>query len=240
MNYEDRPRTRCIAENYTAKYFMAQSDTTQSDTTQSDTTQSDTTHSDTTQSDTTLSMVTFREPDVCEKCDKTGIQCCKYECLHGDNKFTIEPNWFDDEEDYESTYQTMDPVFEMLFKPLDDPYFQPTPHLEELDEQLSIMYYESLVEPPVKMIHTREDGVYEPSMEEVVFNFAKTLEIGPSEAFEYLRRCHNCGNTDMKLCDVYCNQRCQSLCEDFEYPCFWEDDCMLCNNSNFKYWNIIP
>ena len=215
MNYEDRPRTRCIAENYTAKYFTAQSDMT-------------------TQSDTTLSMVTFREPDVCEKCNKTGIQCCKYECLHGDNKFTIE------EEDYESTYQTMDPVFEMLFKPLDDPYFQPTPHLEELDEQLSIMYYESLVEPPVKMIHTREDGVYEPSMEEVVFNFAKTLEIGPSEAFEYLRRCHNCGNTDMKLCDVYCNQRCQSLCEDFEYPCFWEDDCMLCNNSNFKYWNIIP
>ena len=215
MNYEDRPRTRCIAENYTAKYFTAQSDMT-------------------TQSDMTLSMVTFREPDVCEKCNKTGIQCCKYECLHGDNKFTIE------EEDYESTYQTMDPVFEMLFKPLDDPYFQPTPHLEELDEQLSIMYYESLVEPPVKMIHTREDGVYEPSMEEVVFNFAKTLEIGPSEAFEYLRRCHNCGNTDMKLCDVYCNQRCQSLCEDFEYPCFWEDDCMLCNNSNFKYWNIIP
>ena len=215
MNYEDRPRTRCIAENYTAKYFTAQSDMT-------------------TQSDTTLSMVTFREPDVCEKCNKTGIQCCKYECLHGDNKFTIE------EEDYESTYQTMDPVFEMLFKPLDDPYFQPTPHLEELDERLSIMYYESLVEPPVKMIHTREDGVYEPSMEEVVFNFAKTLEIGPSEAFEYLRRCHKCGNTDMKLCDVYCNQRCQSLCEDFEYPCFWEDDCMLCNNSNFKYWNIIP
>jgi hypothetical protein len=64
--------------------------------------QSDTTHtqSDTTQSDTTLSMVTFREPDVCEKCNKTGIQCCKYECLHGDNKFTIE------EEDYEEQYKT--------------------------------------------------------------------------------------------------------------------------------------
>ena len=217
MNYENIPRTRCIA---VTKNFWVKNDTT--------------THQPQIQS----SLVTFREPDVCEKCKKTGIQCCKYECLHGDNKFTIEPepHVFDD---YESTYQTMDPVFEMLFKPLDDPYFQPTPYLEEVDKQLSIMYYKSLVEPPVKMIHTRENGVYEPSMEEVVFNLAKTLEIGPSEAFEYLRRCHNCGNSDMKLCNVYCNQRCQMYCEAFEYPCFWKDECMLCNNSKFKYWNII-
>ena len=40
--------------------------------------------------------------------------------------------------DYESTYKTMDPLFEMLFKPLDDPLFQPTPELEELDRRLNL------------------------------------------------------------------------------------------------------
>ena len=46
--------------------------------------------------------------------------------------------------DYESSYKTMDPFFEMLFKPLDDPLFQPTPYLEELDRRLSEMYYKSI------------------------------------------------------------------------------------------------
>ena len=46
--------------------------------------------------------------------------------------------------DYETTYKTMDPFFEMLFKPLDDPLFQPNPYLEEIDEKLSQMYYSSL------------------------------------------------------------------------------------------------
>ena len=46
--------------------------------------------------------------------------------------------------EYESTYTTMDPIFEMLFKPLDDPLFQPNPELEKLDELLSQMYYNSL------------------------------------------------------------------------------------------------
>jgi len=46
--------------------------------------------------------------------------------------------------DYESTYKTMDPFFEMLFKSLDDPLFQPTPELEDLDRRLSEMYYNSI------------------------------------------------------------------------------------------------
>jgi hypothetical protein len=46
--------------------------------------------------------------------------------------------------DYESSYKTMDPFFEMLFKPLDDPLFQPTPELEDLDRRLSEMYYKSI------------------------------------------------------------------------------------------------
>lgn len=46
--------------------------------------------------------------------------------------------------DYESTYKTMDPFFEMLFKSLDDPLFKPTPKLEDLDRRLSEMYYNSI------------------------------------------------------------------------------------------------
>jgi len=46
--------------------------------------------------------------------------------------------------DYETTYKTMDPLFEMLFKPLDDPLFQPNPELEKLDELLSQMYYNNI------------------------------------------------------------------------------------------------
>jgi hypothetical protein len=59
-------------------------------------------------------------------------------------KKTAEEDTADDVDDYEMTYATMDPMFEMLFKPLDDPLFQPTPHLEELDERLSQMYYNSI------------------------------------------------------------------------------------------------
>jgi hypothetical protein len=38
----------------------------------------------------------------------------------------------------------MDPFFEILFKSLDDPLFQPTPELEDLDRRLSEMYYNSI------------------------------------------------------------------------------------------------
>lgn len=43
---------------------------------------------------------------------------------------------FQQQDDYESSYNTMDPLFEMLFKPLDHPDFQPTPELERFDAVL--------------------------------------------------------------------------------------------------------
>lgn len=39
-------------------------------------------------------------------------------------------------DDYESSYKTMDPLFEMLFKPLNHPDFQPTPQSEDFDAML--------------------------------------------------------------------------------------------------------
>ncbi len=43
---------------------------------------------------------------------------------------------FQHRDDYESSYKTMDPLFEMIFKPLDHPDFQPTPELERFDALL--------------------------------------------------------------------------------------------------------
>ena len=45
-------------------------------------------------------------------------------------------SYFHHHDDYESSYKTMDPLFEMLFKPLDHPDFQPTPELERFDALL--------------------------------------------------------------------------------------------------------
>ena len=43
---------------------------------------------------------------------------------------------FHQHDDYESSYKTLDPFFEMLFKPWDHPDFQPTPELEQFDALL--------------------------------------------------------------------------------------------------------
>lgn len=43
---------------------------------------------------------------------------------------------FQHHDDYESSYKTMDPFFEMLFKPWDHPDFQPSPRSEQFDALL--------------------------------------------------------------------------------------------------------
>ena len=59
--------------------------------------------------------------------------CSKLELVREPRSY-FQPNTQRD--DYESSYKTMDPLFEMLFKPLDHPDFQPTPELEQFDALL--------------------------------------------------------------------------------------------------------
>jgi hypothetical protein len=52
-------------------------------------------------------------------------------------------------------------------------------------------------------------------------------------AIEYLKCCHNCGNQEIPYGNMYCNRRCSEYIEDYRYPCFRKDDCMICGNNNY-------
>lgn len=52
-------------------------------------------------------------------------------------------------------------------------------------------------------------------------------------AIEYLKCCHNCGNTEIPYGNTYCNKRCCEYIEDYRYPCFRKDDCMICSSNNY-------
>ena len=59
--------------------------------------------------------------------------CSKVELLREPHSYFKPNTYHNDYDDYESSYKTMDPIFEMLFKPLDHPDFQPNPELEKFD-----------------------------------------------------------------------------------------------------------
>ncbi len=65
--------------------------------------------------------------------DNSSDSCSKLE-LAREPRSCFQPHTHRD--DYESSYKTMDPLFEMLFKPWDHPDFQPTPELERFDAVL--------------------------------------------------------------------------------------------------------
>lgn len=65
--------------------------------------------------------------------DNSSDSCSKLELVR-EPRSCFQPHTHHD--DYESSYKTMDPLFEMLFKPLDHPDFQPTPELERFDAVL--------------------------------------------------------------------------------------------------------
>ena len=107
--------------------------------------------------------------------------------------------------DFESTYTTNNPVFEMLFNPDCDHYFEPNQYLERLDERLSEKYYESLTTPSEWFKHTRDDGFHEYNMSKEDFDeFSESHKVTKTQAFEILRRCHSCGSKDIKLGEYYC------------------------------------
>jgi hypothetical protein len=134
--------------------------------------------------------------------------------------------------DYESTYTTNNPAFEMLFKPDYDNYFESNQHLEMLDEHLSEKYYESLTTPSERFKSTRDDGIHERTMSDKDFNeFAESHKLTKTQAFEILRRCHCCGSKDIKFGEFYCNYLCRLNCRFNKHACFWNKECVLCPKS---------
>jgi len=113
-------------------------------------------------------------------------------------------------------YQPMDPVFEMLFRPLEDPHFIPNPELEELDRKL-----EEICANP-------RSGHRDDSSEEDIIVFAHKYGVSMEEAFEVMRRCHCCGNKNLALGNDYCSGQCIELCEEQLHKCFMGDNCVIC------------
>ena len=103
---------------------------------------------------------------------------------------------------------SMDPVFEMLFKPLDDPHFKPTERLEMLDKQLEEMYAKSSLLDDTNIVNDVEN-----CSEEDVYKYAQILEIEPTEAFEQMRRCARCKRKDIKFGKLFCNYWCEIACK---------------------------
>lgn len=65
-------------------------------------------------------------------------------------------------------------------------------------------------------------------------NYANSNKLLLSEAIDYCKSCHYCGNTSIDFCGEYCNERCQSYCLDFNYPCFRGNLCKVCPNGSWE------
>lgn len=114
-------------------------------------------------------------------------------------------------------YHPIDPVFEMLFRPLDDPYFIPNPELEELDKKLEEEYN-----------GPKRNGYIHDSCEEDIITFAHKYGVSMEEAFEVMRRCHYCGSKNLPLGNDYCSGQCIDMCEEHLYECFMGKNCVIC------------
>jgi hypothetical protein len=84
----------------------------------------------------------------------------------------------------------------------------PTPHLEQLDKDLSEAYEEKDI---------TDDN------RDCIETYKHEFNISASEAFELLRRCHYCGSTEMKFGEEYCSQ----ICDDnhMDHSCYWNREC---------------
>ncbi len=111
----------------------------------------------------------------------------------------------------------IDPVFEMLFRSIEDPYFMPNPELEELDRKLEEEY-----------AGVKRNGHEDDSCEEDIITFAHKYGVSMEDAFEFMRRCHCCGGKNLPLGNDYCSGQCIEMCEEHLYECFMGKNCVIC------------
>ena len=110
-----------------------------------------------------------------------------------------------------------------------------------IDSLLEAMSAKCDNESPNSRDQAEQDEPAEPSWMSngAIYELAQSAEITPSEAFEYLRRCHNCGSKLAIFGSVYCKEICQQCCEDSHCDCFWGDSCQVCTSGEFVYWNLL-
>jgi len=131
----------------------------------------------------------------------------------------------------------MDMLFEMIFRPLDDPLFVPTPHLEQLDEDLREAYEKLYYPEPTRREKASDFEIFDNRHTNLIKTYKNALNISESEAFELLRRCHGCGSANMEFGKEYCNEKCETNHMNLNYPCHlnrarWFDpnveNCKIC------------
>ena len=134
-------------------------------------------------------------------------------------------------------------LFEILVKPLDDALFIPTPHLEQLDEDLREAYENHIEDDEDDLQHMivlkekpSDFEIHNNCNSIQIDNYINALNISRSEAFELLRRCHYCGSTEMEFGNEYCNEICETHM-NLDYPCHWNrlrwsdpnvENCKIC------------
>jgi len=132
----------------------------------------------------------------------------------------------------------MDMLFEMISRPLDDPLFVPTPHLEQLDEDLREAYEKLYYPEPTRREKASDFEIFDNRHTNLIETYKNALNISASEAFELLRRCHYCGTANMmEFGKEYCNEKCETNHMNLDYPCHWNrarwfdrsvENCKIC------------
>jgi hypothetical protein len=112
-----------------------------------------------------------------------------------------------------------------------DARFTPDERLEALDARL-----EAICADYEKRLNGSEDDIIRPDFDDntqMILEYVeknKFTNMSISEAVDYLKCCHHCGNTEIPFGDEYCNERCQEYSVDYCYPCFRGEDCKACDN----------
>ena len=119
-------------------------------------------------------------------------------------------------------------VFNWLDLDETDARFIPDARLEALDAKL-----EAICADYEKRLNGSEDDIVRPDFDddaETIFEYAKEHNLNISDAIDYLKCCHYCGNKDIPFGNEYCNRRCQEYSVDYCYPCFRGAECKACDN----------
>ncbi len=115
-----------------------------------------------------------------------------------------------------------------------DARFTPDARLEALDAKL-----EAICADYEKKLNGSEDDIIREDFDydtETIFEYAKEYDLSISDAVDYLKCCHYCGNKDIPFGGEYCNRRCQEYSVDYCYPCFRGADCKVCSNYEKDYY----
>ena len=76
--------------------------------------------------------------------------------------------------------------------------------------------------------NTRYGTCFSAEQLEIFKEYQKNTRLKTLDAIDYMQSCHKCGSFLEHFGNEYCNERCYEIIEDFYYPCFRGEDCLIC------------